>query len=182
MRMAIGGMNGGSMGSDGMGDPSMMGMGETGEGILMTFFHSLPSWAQGLLTAAAVIALAWIAGIILGKLYASVKYPDPEKPALINPLLKIGLGAAIIACGFWIFSAFTKTNEPVIDVVNPDASISDTMPEQPQDGITEDSTEEATEETVEESASEADEKAVEQAPQQPQVKSNETVIIGTENR
>ena len=112
------------MGPDmGMGNGMMM----EKENFLMSFIHSLPMWAQGLLLAVTVIALAWAAGIIIGKLYASVKYPDPEKPALINPLLKIGLGAAIIACGFWIYSSFTKPDEPVItDIEN---SMEDIMPE-----------------------------------------------------
>ena len=123
--------------SIGMGMGPGMGMGSgmmmEEEGFFMSFIHSLPMWAQGLLLAVTVIILAWIAGIIIGKLYASVKYPDPEKPALINPLLKIGLGAAIIACGFWIYSSFTKPSEPVIPEMD-NEGMEEMMPEGEEPG------------------------------------------------
>lgn len=128
--MMIGSMDSG-MGGSGMGGMGDMpgGIMVEEEGFLMSFFHKLPLWGQGILVAVLVIALAWIAGIIIGKLYASVKYPDPEKPSLINPLLKIGLGAAVVICGFWIYSSFTKPDVPEMPVDDPNGIVDESMPE-----------------------------------------------------
>lgn len=123
MDAGMGGMGMGGM--EGAADKMMMEQ----EGFIMSFFHKLPIWGQGILAAGLVIALAWIAGIIIGRLYASVKYPDPEKPALINPILKIGLSAAVVVCGFWIFFSFTKPSAPDMPVDNPSGIVDESMPE-----------------------------------------------------
>ncbi len=123
MDAGMGGMGMGGM--EGAADKMMMEQ----EGFIMSFFHKLPIWGQGILAAGLVIALAWIAGIIIGRLYASVKYPDPEKPALINPILKIGLSAAVVVCGFWIFFSFTKPSAPDMPVDNPSGIADESMPE-----------------------------------------------------
>ena len=132
--MMVGSVDAGMGGMGGMGDMGGMPGGMEQEGFIMSMFHKLPMWGQGLLTAILVIALAWIAGIIIGKLYASVKYPDPEKPSLINPLLKIGLGAAVVVCGFWIYYSFTKPDVQKMPVDNPngivdESSLDGDMPE-----------------------------------------------------
>lgn len=121
--MGGGGGGGVSMGGGGM-DGGMAGE-VAAENFILAFFHKLPIWMQGVLMVALVVAAAWILGIILGKLYASVKYPDPEKQSVIHPIVKIGFGVAVICCGIWLYSSITKVPEKVTDVSNPDGIVTD---------------------------------------------------------
>ena len=59
-----------------MGKGAMMGMEEKNK--LLQMIEELPFWAQSVLSIIAVVIVAAIAGMIIGKLYAMVKYPDPE--------------------------------------------------------------------------------------------------------
>ncbi|MEG2144051.1 MAG: hypothetical protein RRY40_01840 [Oscillospiraceae bacterium] len=133
MRFAVSRPMGGGGGSFGGGAMDGMGMGGevAAENFILAFFHKLPLWAQGMVVVLLVIAAAWIAGIILGKLYASVRYPDPEKQSIVHPVVKIGFGVAVICCGVWLYSSITKPEETVIDVTNPDGIVTDEGKETP---------------------------------------------------
>ena len=70
-----------------MGKGAMMGMEEKNK--LLQMIEELPFWAQSILGIIAVVIAAAIAGMIVGKLYAMVKYPDPEKQSAISPKIKV---------------------------------------------------------------------------------------------
>ena len=50
---------------------------------------------------------------VLGRLYASVRYPDPEKSSAISPKLRVLFLAVLLVCGFWLYRSMTKKDEPV---------------------------------------------------------------------
>ncbi len=50
-----------------------------------------------------IMAAAAIVGVILGKLYASVRYPDPEKHSTLNPKLKVAFLCLLAAGGVWLY-------------------------------------------------------------------------------
>ena len=78
-----------------MGMDTMGGMGEEKLNPLMQFYMSLPEWGQA-----------------LGRLYASVRYPDPEKNSAISPKLRVLFLAVLLVCGFWLYRSMTKKDEP----------------------------------------------------------------------
>lgn len=95
-----------------MGMDTMGGMGEEKLNPLMQFYMSLPEWGQALARTLIVILAAALIGMILGRLYASVRYPDPEKNSAISPKLRVLFLAVLLVCGFWLYRSMTKKDEP----------------------------------------------------------------------
>lgn len=85
--------------------------GEGGEGIL-SFMSTLPPWLSAIITIAALILLAWIAGVIVGKIYAGIKYPDPGKPSIFSAKQKVLFLGVAVAVIFLLFTTLSKTNDP----------------------------------------------------------------------
>ena len=105
MRVSAGKARGGAViTSSGSGGSS----GGDGTGLLSGMTAGLPPWASALLTTVLVLIVAAIVGILLGKLYASVKYPDPEKHTVLPPLMKVGFICLIVACSVWLFGTLMK--------------------------------------------------------------------------
>ena len=96
-----------------MGMDMMGGMGEEKLNPLMQFYMSLPEWGQALARTLIVILAAALIGMVLGRLYASVRYPDPEKSSAISPKLRVLFLAVLLVCGFWLYRSMTKKDEPV---------------------------------------------------------------------
>ncbi len=125
----------GDMGMDGMG-----GMGMENEGFslssipgvsgIIEFVNSLPPWLGTLVTIAAIMALAWVVGIIVGKVYSAIRYPDPDKVRVLNaPMRFVFLGVAVVMV---ILMYVTLTAEPDVE----DMPVDGDMPgvEQPMTG------------------------------------------------
>lgn len=71
---------------------------------LTEMIAQLPFWAQTLISIAAVIIAAAIAGMIVGKLYAMVKYPDPESNSPVSPKIKVAFICLLALCCWWFFT------------------------------------------------------------------------------
>jgi|GEM_PF-6450136 len=93
-----------------MGKGMMMGMEEKNK--LLQMIEELPFWAQSLISIAAVVVLAAIAGMIIGKLYAMVKYPDPEKHSAVSPKIKVAFIVLLALCCWWLYSTMMEENKP----------------------------------------------------------------------
>lgn len=104
----VDGSMGGSMGG-GM-DPSGMG-GDQGN-IISQLVAKLPAPAQVLVQILLVVAAAAIVGCIIGKLYAMVRYPDPEKQQIISPKLKVLFICILAACCVWLYTIMTHEETP----------------------------------------------------------------------
>ena len=100
------------VGGGGGGDMAMMYEDMGAAGLLA----NLPLWLQGLIITLLVIIIAAIVGWIIGKMYASVKYPDPEKQSVIPPILKIVFLVVLIGCGAWLYSSLTGPKDNTIPV------------------------------------------------------------------
>ena len=97
-----------------MGKGAMMGMEEKNK--LLQMIEELPFWAQSILGIIAVVIAAAIAGMIVGKLYAMVKYPDPEKQSAISPKIKVAFIVLLAACCWWLYSTMMEENKPKDDI------------------------------------------------------------------
>ena len=64
----------------------------------------LPFWAQSIISILLVIAAAAVVGFIVGKLYAMVKYPDPENHSPVSPKIKVAFICLLALCCWWLFS------------------------------------------------------------------------------
>ena len=62
----------------------------------------LPFWAQSIISILLVIAAAAVVGFIVGKLYAMVKYPDPENHSPVSPKIKVAFICLLALC-CWCF-------------------------------------------------------------------------------
>ncbi len=100
--MGLGSMDGGMAG--------MLG-GESLNPILRLYL-SLPAWGQAAVRTMLVISAAAFLGMILGKLYASVRYPDPDAHTAISPRLRILFLVILLICGIWLYRTITIQNEP----------------------------------------------------------------------
>lgn len=87
------------------------GMGEQGN-IISQLLAKLPEPAQVLVQILLVVAAAAIVGFIIGKLYAMIKYPDPEKQHIISPKLKVLFICILAACCVWLYTTMTRKEAP----------------------------------------------------------------------
>lgn len=96
-----------------MGMDPMGGMMEN-EGLnpVMQFYLSLPEWGQALVRTLLVILAAALIGMVLGKLYASVRYPDPEKTGALSPRMRVLFLVVLVLCGVWLYRTITRKDEP----------------------------------------------------------------------
>ena len=105
-----------SMGMSGM-DPSMGGS----AGVIDTvknWLAGLPLWASSLIMTAVVLIAAALVGMILGNMYSSIKYPNPEKQGALNPIVRIVFIVLIVGCSVWLYFTFNpppKTEDPLGD-------------------------------------------------------------------
>lgn len=72
----------------------------------------LPAPAQVLLHVFIVVVVAAFIGMIVGKMYASIKYPDPEKHYIISPKLKVVFLCILAVCCFWLYTTMTREEPP----------------------------------------------------------------------
>ena len=79
---------------------------------LMQMLEELPFWAQSLISIAVVVIVAAVVGVIVGKLYAMVKYPDPEKHSAVSPKIKVAFIVLLAACCWWLYSTMMEENNP----------------------------------------------------------------------
>ncbi len=93
-----------------MGAAAMMGTEEKNK--LVQMIEELPFWAQSILSILAVVIAAAIVGAVIGKLYAMVKYPDPEKHSAVSPKIKVAFIVLLALCCWWLFSTMMEENEP----------------------------------------------------------------------
>lgn len=94
----------------------MDGAGMEEKGNLFTqLMAKLPAPVQVLLHILLVVAVAAVIGMIVGKMYASIKYPDPEKHHIISPKLKVLFICILAACCFWLYTTMTREEPPEID-------------------------------------------------------------------
>ena len=77
----------------------------------------LPLWAQSLISILLVIAVAAVVGMIIGKLYAMVKYPDPESNSAVSPKIKVAFICLLALCCWWLFS--TMMDQHKADDIGP---------------------------------------------------------------
>lgn len=88
-----GGGGGGDMGMDVTGAEPITGIGFIDSAI--QWIIDQPPAISALIFTVLIILLAMLVGRIIGKLYVSIRYPDPDKPQILTPLQKIGV---IIVC------------------------------------------------------------------------------------
>lgn len=108
----------------------------TGEkaNILTQLMAKLPAPAQVLVHILLVVAAAAVVGMIVGKMYASIKYPDPEKHHIIPPKLKVLFICILAACCVWLYTTMTR-EEPKPSETDPGMGESESQsPEPSPDG------------------------------------------------
>ncbi len=81
-------------------------------GVFTQLLAKLPAPVQVLLQVLLVVMVAAFIGMIIGKMYASIKYPDPEKHHIISPKLKVLFICILAACCFWLYTTMTR-EEPL---------------------------------------------------------------------
>ena len=100
---------------------SMMGMDASmGEGSglfdgIKNWLMGLPVWASSLIMTAVVVVAAALIGMIIGNMYSSVKYPNPEKQGALNPIVRIVFIVLILGCSVWLYFTFNpieRAEEP----------------------------------------------------------------------
>lgn len=89
-----------------------MGMGEEA-GKLQQLIDKLPPWASALLTTLAVLAAGAVIGVLLGRLYASVRYPDPEKQTAIHPLVRVIFLCVLTLCAVTLYRTLTQSEAEI---------------------------------------------------------------------
>ncbi|MFV0496828.1 MAG: hypothetical protein ACK5L0_01475 [Candidatus Fimivivens sp.] len=104
MPMDVAKTGGGGMSSGDVMDGIAMEQG----GALAQFMDKLPEPVQVLLQIFLVVLIAAVIGLVIGKMYASIKYPDPEKHHIISPKLKVLFICILAACCFWLYTAMTR--------------------------------------------------------------------------
>lgn len=77
-------------------------------GFFSQLMAKLPSDVQVVVKIIMVVIIAAIAGMIIGKMYAAIKYPDPEKHYIISPKLKVLFVCILAACCFWLYATMTR--------------------------------------------------------------------------
>lgn len=77
----------------------------TGMGGLLSFMDSWPTWASTLTMILGVLFLGWLAGKMIGRIYASIKYPDPNKPQILSAKQKmIFIAMLVVVVGMVYFA------------------------------------------------------------------------------
>ncbi|MEG1773868.1 MAG: hypothetical protein RR320_03325 [Oscillospiraceae bacterium] len=105
----------GSAGMDGMdGAGGMNGMEQTGK--LQQLFEGLPTWASALVITLAVLAVAAALGWVFGKLYASIRYPDPEKHSVLSAPVKVIFLVVLAVCTVWLYFTMFKNDPDTLSV------------------------------------------------------------------
>ncbi|WMJ82539.1 hypothetical protein ACS3UN_03200 [Oscillospiraceae bacterium LTW-04] len=84
-------------------------------GVLAQLMAKLPEPVQVLLHVLVVILIAAVIGTIIGKMYAAIKYPDPEKHHIISPKLKVLFICILAACCFWLYTTMTREEPTEIE-------------------------------------------------------------------
>lgn len=79
---------------------------------LLDMIEKLPFWAQTILSILVIIAVAAVAGHIVGRMYAMVRYPDPEKQGVVHPVIKLVFICLLAGCCVWLYMLTMKQNEP----------------------------------------------------------------------
>mgnify|MGYP006970864643 CR=1 FL=1 len=90
---------------------------------LVQFYLSLPLWGQALVRTFGVILAAAVLGMLVGKFYASVRYPDPEKTGALSPKVRAVFLVVLLLCGIWLYRSIThppETKDLAVD--GPEAS------------------------------------------------------------
>jgi hypothetical protein len=67
-----------------------------------------PSWLSALIFTTVTVLVAFIAGKIIGRIYISIRYPNPDKPQYLSPkqkLIVLAAGAVILVS---LMGAFMK--------------------------------------------------------------------------
>lgn len=96
--------------------------------MLSQLMAKLPAPVQVLLHILLVVAIAAVVGIIIGKMYASIKYPDPEKHHIISPKLKVLFICVLAACCFWLYTTMTREEPPEAEPGTEEGQESETPP------------------------------------------------------
>lgn len=84
-------------------------------GMLTQLMAKLPEPVQVLLHVLIVVLIAAVIGAIVGKMYAAIKYPDPEKHHIISPKLKVLFICVLAACCFWLYTTMTREEPPATE-------------------------------------------------------------------
>lgn len=113
-------------------DPAMDGAitGEQG-GIIAQFMAKIPVGMQVVINVMMVIVVAAIAGMIIGRMYASIKYPDPEKHHIISPKLRVLFICILAACCVWLYATMIREKAPAPeqDMMDQDSGGDTDMPD-----------------------------------------------------
>lgn len=107
------GGGGGAGGMDGMGGMDEAGI--TGIGFIdsaINWVLALPGWLSALVIAAVILCTAAVCGWIIGRIYISIRYPNPEKPQYLSPLQKIIVIVVAVAVVSMLMNSLLETNEP----------------------------------------------------------------------
>ena len=88
------------------------GMGLEEKKTIADMISALPAWAQTAVSILAIIAAAAVAGWVVGKLYAMVKYPDPEKQGVVSPKIKVAFICLLAICCAWLYTTMMKEKQP----------------------------------------------------------------------
>lgn len=81
--------------------------------IISQLTAKLPLPAQVLLQILIIVAAAAVVGIIIGKMYASIKYPDLEKQHIIPPKIKVAFICVLAICCALLYGAMTREDMPL---------------------------------------------------------------------
>lgn len=101
MFLMMSGMNG----MDGMSQPNP----------ITQLLESMPDWLSSLVITLAVLAIAALAGVVLGRVYSWIRYPNPEKPSMFNWKQKVVfLAVLVIGVGFLYYSIFVPEPDPTL--------------------------------------------------------------------
>ena len=119
----------------GRGMAAGMGMQIEEKNKLLQMIEELPFWAQSILSILAVVAAAAIAGMIIGKLYAMVKYPDPEKHSAVSPKIKVAFIVLLAACCWWLFSTMMEENKPKDEIAGNSPAVMGHQPDTMMGGV-----------------------------------------------
>ncbi|MBR2328519.1 MAG: hypothetical protein IKA58_01360 [Clostridia bacterium] len=95
----------------------------------------LPLWAQSIISILLVIAAAAVVGFIVGKLYAMVKYPDPENHSPVSPKIKVAFIVLLALCCWWLYSTMMEENKPKDDIAGNDPAVMWQQADGPMGGV-----------------------------------------------
>lgn len=96
----------------GMGSMGMDSMGMEDKSSIFDMIEKLPLWAQTIVGILFLIAASAIVGHIVGRMYAMVRYPDPEKQGVVHPVIKLIFICLLAGCCAWLYMTAMKQNEP----------------------------------------------------------------------